>query len=135
MHREDNSKYLLYIEPKAVDKLQEPINDELTQMMERALTKSKKGAANYSQLEDKGDGYDWNYNGQIRRVPSFREGTAYRGTHRTECGERSSNCDYLLENGMITNSLAPFYLRWYRYSIPESEMNKVKQLMEFYNEI
>jgi len=113
MHREDNSKYLLYIEPKAVDKLQEPINDELTQMMERALTKSKKGAANYSQLEDKGDGYDWNYNGQIRRVPSFREGTAYRGTHRTECGERSSNCDYLLENGMITNSLAPFYLRWY----------------------
>ena len=135
MHREDNSKYLLYIEPKAVDKLQEPINDELTEMMERALTKSKKGAANYSQLEDKGDGYDWTYNGQTRRVPSFREGTAYRGTHGTECGERSSNCDFLLENGMITNSLAPFYLRWYRYSIPESEMNKVKQLMEFYNEI
>ena len=56
MHREDNSKYLLYIEPKAVDKLQEPINDELTEMMEKALTKSKKGAASYSQLEDKGDG-------------------------------------------------------------------------------
>lgn len=104
MHREDNSKYLLYIEPKAVDKLQEPINDELTEMMEKALTKSKKGKA-------------------------------YKGTHRTECGERSSNCDFLLENGMITNSLAPFYLRWYRYSIPESEMNKVKQLMRFYNEI
>ena len=72
MHREDNSKYLLYIEPKAVDKLQEPINDELTEMMEKALTKSKKGAASYSQLEDKGDGY----NGQTRRVPSFREGIA-----------------------------------------------------------
>ena len=135
MHREDNSKYLLYIEPKVGDKLQEPINDELTQMMEKAITKAKTGAAHYSNLEDLGDGYDWNYNGQIKRVPSFRQSMGYKGTHRTECGERSSNCDYLLENGMITNSLAPFYLRWYRYSIPESEMNKVKQLMNFYNEI
>jgi len=32
MHREDNSKYVLYIEPKKEDKLSEPINDELTQI-------------------------------------------------------------------------------------------------------
>lgn len=133
MHREDNSKYLLYIEPRSKDKLQEPINDELTEMMEKALTKAKKGTANYSQLEDKGDGFDWIHNGETRRVPSFREGNGgYKGIHYTECGERSSNCDYLLENGMITNSLSPFYLRWYRYSIPESEMKKIHQLMEFY---
>lgn len=28
MHREDNSKYLLYIEPKKEDKLSVPINDD-----------------------------------------------------------------------------------------------------------
>jgi hypothetical protein len=136
MHREDNSKYLLYIEPPLKKKLREPINDELTEMMEMALTKAKQGAAHYHRLEDKGDGFDWtDNNGQISRVPSFTEGNYFRGWHQTECGERSSNFDYLLENGMITNSLAPFYLRWYRYSIPESEMNKVKQLIEFYNDL
>jgi hypothetical protein len=132
MHREDSSKYLLYIEPKKEDKLGEPINDELTQMMEMALSKSRKGAARYSKLEDMGDGYNWTHNGQTKRVPSFREGTAYKGFHGTECGERSSNCDFLLENGMITNSLAPFYLKWYRYSIPETEMKKVLELQKFY---
>jgi hypothetical protein len=137
MHREDNSKYLLYIEPKAKKKLQQPINDELTVLMELALTKAKQGAAYYHILEDKGDNFDAPLlvRGKIIRVTSFTEGNYFRGTHETECGERSSNCDFLLENGMITNSLAPFYLRWYRYSIPESEMNKVKQLMEFYNDI
>ena len=135
MHRADNSKYLLYIEPKAKEKLQEPINDELTVLMEWALTKAKQGASHYHRLEDKGDGFDASLlvHGQIRRVASFTEGNYFRGWHQTECGERSTNCDYLLENGMITNSLAPFYLRWYRNSIPESEMKKVKQLMEFYN--
>ena len=102
MHREDNSKYLLYIEPPAQDKLQEPINDELTQLMEMALSKSTQGTANYSNLGDSG---------------SFRKGSGFKGSHRTECGESSSNMDYLLENGMITNSLAPFYLKWYRTPI------------------
>lgn len=32
MHREDDSKYLLYIEPKASDKLETPIDDEITQI-------------------------------------------------------------------------------------------------------
>jgi hypothetical protein len=128
MHREDNSKYLLYIEPSTADKLKEPINDDLTQMMEMALSKAERGAANYSKLEDLGDGY----NGQTKRIPSFRKGSSYRGTHRTECGEGSSNCDFLLENGMITNSLATFYLKWYRYSIPEIEMKKVLELQKFY---
>jgi hypothetical protein len=106
MHREDNSKYLLYIEPSVVDKLKEPINDDLVQMMEMALSKAQSGTVNYSKLEDLGDGWDWSYNGQTRRVQSFRPGNGgYKGRYRTECGERSSNQDYLLENGMITNSL------------------------------
>lgn len=117
MHREDNTKYLLYIEPKKQDKLSEPINDDLTSMMEMALSKSKKGAARYGDKNDTG---------------TFRIGSGYKGVHQTECGQRSSSRDFLLENGMITNSLAPFYLRWYRYSIPESEMNKVVELQKFY---
>lgn len=59
MHREDNSKYLLYIEPKAIDKLKEPINDELVEIMKLALFKAKSGAASYSKLEDMGDGYEF----------------------------------------------------------------------------
>jgi hypothetical protein len=137
MHREDNSKYLLYIEPKVIDKLKEPINDELVKIMELALSKAKSGAASYSKLEDMGDGYEFEWNDpkngtQKRLVTSFSEGNAYRGSHRTECGEKSSNKDYVLENGMITNSLAPFYLKWYRFAIPESEMRKVEQLVNFY---
>ena len=118
MHREDNTKYLLYIEPKVSDKLKEPINDDLTKMMEVALSKSQEGVARYSDTSDSG---------------SFQKGSGYKGSHSTECGQRSSNKDYLLENGMITNSLAPFYLKWYRYSIPETEMKKVLELQKFYN--
>lgn len=36
---------------------------------------------------------------------------------------------------MITNSLAPFYLKWYRYSIPVSDMLKMKELKEFYKNL
>ena len=93
-----------------------------------ALSKSVKGSGHYSSLSDMGDGYDFKRtNGSIMRVPSFAKGGRYKGVHRTECGERSDSCDFLLENGMITNSLAP-----YRYSIPETEMKKVYELAEFY---
>ena len=98
----NDKNFLLYIEPKKEDKLETPINDELTSLMEMALSKAK----------------------VIAR---------YRGWHTVDCGQRSDNRDYLLENGMQTNNLAPFYLRWYRYSIPESEMKKVEELRRFYS--
>lgn len=120
MHREDNSKFMLYIEPKASEKLQKPIEDGLTRIMERALKLAKTGTANYSNIEDSGES-------------SFNEGSGFRGVHRTECGETSENHEYLLENGYITNSLAPFYLKWYRNSIPETEMKKVMELVDFYS--
>jgi len=116
MHREDNSKFLLYIEPKKEEKLLNPVEDELTELLEYALKYARSGASSYDNLEKE----------------SFREGDAFKGTHLTECGERSANRDYLLENGMITNSLAPFYLKWYRNSIPKTELAKIQQLKEFY---
>lgn len=51
MHRNDKSKFLLYIEPSKEEKLKEPINDEITQLMEMAYSKSICGAANYSTTE------------------------------------------------------------------------------------
>jgi len=133
MHRNDKSKYLLYIEPSKEEKSEYPLEDNLTRLMELALSKSQKGTANYSDIKDMGDGYDWVYNGKTNRIPSHRTGSGYKGTHRTDCGERSSNQDYLLENGMITNSLATFYLKWYRDSIPYNDIIKLNELAKFYN--
>ena len=128
MHRDDNSKYLLFIEPKKEEKLNTPINDELTEVMELALSKAKKGVSRYSDKDN--DGIVWKYRG--KDLPPFGTSGRYMGVHMTDCGESSECYDLLLENGMITNTLAAFYLRWYRYSIPENDMKKVKELLKFY---
>jgi hypothetical protein len=117
MHRIDNSRFLLYIEPKKENKSEEPIYDEITDIVGFALSESKEGVANYSSLSES---------------ENFRQGSGYKGFHQTECGKRSSNKDYLLKNGMITNSLAVYYVTYYRDSIPESEMKKVNELVNFY---
>lgn len=132
MNRDDKSKYLLYIEPKKEEKLKEPINDELTELMEMALSKAKKGASHYSDINDDGVEYKLTWNNKSIMVPSFHANTAYKGFHGTECGEVSTNYDYQLENGMITNSLATFYLSWYRNSIPDNDILKIKELSKFY---
>lgn len=119
MHREDDSNYLLYIEPKKKDKVAIPLEDDLTQLMELALKEAKEGVASYSKIASNGD--------------DFNEGSGYKGWHSTDCGEHSSNKDYLLKNGMITNSLAAFYVKYYRNAIPKSEMLKLNKLKEFYN--
>lgn len=52
----------------------------------------------------------------------------WRGFHITDCGQRSDCCDFRIKGGYITNSLAAFYLRWYRNSISERDLNIVKEL-------
>lgn len=133
MIRDDKSLYLLFIEPRSSEKLLNPIDDELTQVMEIALSKAKKGTSNYSDLDDMGHGIETFMKGQNFILPSFHENSAYCGMHRTHCGETSDCVDYLLENGMITNSLAAFYVRWYRNSISQNDMNKILELKKFYN--
>ena len=117
MHREDNSKFLLYIEPKAEDKSATPKNDEISAIMALALYNAKRGTANYSNTEE-----------ELR----FHEGNGWRGWHSTECGKHSTGNDYLLPNGMITNSLCVFYLMYYRDVIPATEMKKVNELCEWW---
>lgn len=128
MHREDDSLYFLFIEPKKEEKLLEPIDDDITRFIEMLLEnttseddfcRTKTGISEYSNLENKG---------------SFEEGGAWRGFHMTDCGEVSDNKEYQLFNGMITNSLAAFYLKWYRNSIPKSEWIKYKKLTDDFKE-
>jgi len=56
----------------------------------------------------------------------------YKGTHRTKCGKVSDNKDYVLPGGQITNSLATYYIRYYRPYIPHSEIEKIKLLSNEY---
>jgi hypothetical protein len=116
MHRTDNSCFLLFIEPKKKEKRFIPIDDEISKIMKLALMEAKSGTSNYSRIDE---------------IPRFNPNAKYRGFHITDCGYKSEG-DYLLENGMITNRLADFYLRFYRKSIPVSEMGKVMELIAFY---
>lgn len=119
MHRVDDSKFLLYLEfPKEL-KNEYPIQDEITEIMQQALDEAVEGTANYSNLDEK-EQHNTNY--------------AYKGFHSTDCGKHSTNVDYLLKNGMITNSLCVYYLKYYRDSIPLSEMKKVIELVKYYKE-
>ena len=119
MHREDASRYLLYIEPDKSFKSEHSVDDDITDIMEFALFESITGSSGYSNLECAG---------------KFTPRNGYRGVHHTDCGVRSSNTDYLLKNGMITNSLCVYYLRHYRDVIPRSEMDKVDKLVRFYED-
>lgn len=56
----------------------------------------------------------------------------YRGRHTTNCNEHSDNRDWILPGGQVTNSLAAYYMKYYRPFIPQSEINKVKTLIETY---
>lgn len=93
------------------------MNDEITKIMEQAFSEAQSGAANYSRI------------GEEER---FWVDDGWRGCYTCDCGEWSTSHDYLLKNGMITNSLCVFYLQYYRNSIPESEIKKVMELVEFY---
>ena len=117
MHRIDSSRFLLYIEPSKEEKSETPINDEIVDIMQQALSEATSGTSNYSKVND---------------PEFFNSKSGFKGRHTTDCGEFSDNKDYLLKNGMITNSLCVFYLQWYRNSIPPSEMDKVNDLIKFY---
>jgi hypothetical protein len=117
MHREDKSKYLLYVEFNPKDKCEFAVEDELTTCIEQMMERAKEGSSFYSIIEDNG---------------TFHENSGYRGCHQNLDGSKSTNKCYLLPNGMITNSLAPYYVKWYRYAIPETEKEKLKELYNFW---
>eukprot|EP00523_Entomoneis_sp_CCMP467_P007626 CAMPEP_0168728480 /NCGR_PEP_ID=MMETSP0724-20121128/5704_1 /TAXON_ID=265536 /ORGANISM="Amphiprora sp., Strain CCMP467" /LENGTH=174 /DNA_ID=CAMNT_0008775323 /DNA_START=6 /DNA_END=530 /DNA_ORIENTATION=- len=115
-HRADSSKYFLFIEPDVTKKSDAPVDDELTQSLEQALSMAETGTSDYSNPKCQG---------------KFNVGSGYRGLYFSEDGQVSSAVDHRLPNGLITNSLSVHYVRFYRPQIPRTEMKKLKDLHGF----
>ncbi len=97
----------------------EPIDDNVTKLMKIALEEAEIGTANYSSPNE---------------VEKFR-GSGWKGTHQCQCGERSSNHDYQLKNGMITNSLCVHYVSCHRDEICDNDILKLQELFEWYEKV
>jgi hypothetical protein len=96
-----SDKYLLMIEPDQEGiPSEKPIEDELSRKVDFIFSKCK---------------------------PSTY---ASAGTHKTRCGKYSDNVDWILPNGIITNSLCKYYIKFYREYIPSSEIDKVNTLFD-----
>lgn len=52
-------------------------------------------------------------------------GLGYRGWHTCACGAKSSNRDYKLPNGEMTNSLCVHYLAYHRDGVPKTQLEKI----------
>ena len=64
----------------------------------------------------------------------FMEDAMTMGEQVCACGARSTNVDYLLPSGFITNYLCVHYLAWHRNEIPRSELDKVASLPHTFSE-
>lgn len=117
MHRVDNSKYVLFIEPKDSDR-GKPVNDWYSEVVQKALERAVSGTSLYGVPTDQGH---------------FLEDSGYRGTHPGPNGLVSSACDYLLPGGYITNSLALYYIRDYRSAVPSQDLEKIKDIAKHMN--
>jgi len=129
-----NSSGLLYIEPS--DRVSTtPVLDSLTRRMAAAFRKAQRGTWSGSP-----DAFALAMRILERIRPSRREpprpaelfsrGPGWLGWHDCACGVMSSNQDYLLENGQVTNSLCVHYLAWHRDEVPAAELRKVAALPE-----
>lgn len=94
---------LLFIEPSDRPST-EPLIDDLTRRMQAA----------------------WN----ARVSPN----SGFRGVHTCRCGEQSDNKNHTVHaadgTALVTNSLCVHYLMYHRDEVPESELEKVRQLPE-----
>lgn len=121
MHRNDNSNYFLYIEPKIEEKSADPVNDVYTEAVQWFFDNSESGTIyGYSNLNDLGNSED------------FSIGNGWRGWHVNCDGEESSNRDYLFSNGLITNFLCVHYTRWFRNSIVGPNLEKLEILKDLF---
>ncbi len=101
-----NDNGLLYIEPQQPPSAA-PIIDELTCRM----------TANFRQPRATG----------IFDGTHLRPG-ATKGWHTCSCGAHSSNVDFMLPSGEITNSLCIHYLAYHRHEIPPEQLARVAAL-------
>lgn len=99
-------KGLLYMEPRRAPS-EQPLIDQLTTNMAGALRQAETGML---------------LNGR------FYSGVYSKGFHLCSCGARSSNKDYRLQNGEVTNSLATHYLAWHREEVSPVQLEQVEKL-------
>ena len=107
-----SEKMLLYIEPQN-QKSDTPVLDELTKKMTAAFRDYKTGSG---------------YQGQ------FMEDAMTIGEQTCACGAKSTNLDYLLPSGFITNRLCVHYLAWHRSEVPQSGLDKVAALPDEFSD-
>lgn len=66
-----------------------------------------------------------------KMTAAFRQGAILyycKGFHVCACGVFSSNSDYSLPNGDMTNSLCIHYLAFHRDEVPEAQLSRVAAL-------
>lgn len=117
MEINNKSRFFLFIEPTPEQKNHTAINDEYTSLLRMALTEAKLGKSNFKESV---------------LIPDFKEGFKHRGTHNGPDGIKSSQQEYLLKNGLVTNSLCIHYLLFYRLAIQNYDWEKMKELQRFY---
>ena len=101
-----SNKYFLMIEPdKLSDPSDNPTEDEITNKVDFIFSKCTN--------------------------PNY----CYNGFHITKRGKFSDNKIWILPNGMITNNLCTYYVRYYRLFIPDSEIEKINKVYEEINKI
>jgi len=111
-----DNRFLLFIEPKNKPG-KKPVIDNLTKKMTACFRSAVcEGCA------DSGIGRVGVNTGK------FIAGLSTRGFHTCSCGAASSNVDYLLPGGEITNFLCIHYLAMHREEISEEQLNRVKNL-------
>lgn len=118
MVRDDKSKFLLYIEPVLEQKNGIAINDEYTTLFRLALSEAKLGKSNFKDTSG--------------NPVEFKKGNKHRGTHKCCDGIESSQQDYLLPTGLITNSLCIHYIMFYRQAITKNDWDKIAELQRHY---
>lgn len=104
-----------FIEPGIEQRTIMPIEDEITSLVEMALKESAKGC--YYSME------------------KFIEGSGWKGWHVNCDGQKSSNKDYKLKNGMVTNSLIVHYFKWFRPAIDADEYSRLWALADYYGKL
>jgi len=101
-----NLRGLLFIEPRRPEQ-GPPVIDSLTRRMAAAMQHAVPGT--------------W-------QGGHFNSSDGWMGWHTCACGATSDNHDYLLANGMVTNSLCVHYLAQHRLDVPQDELRKVLAL-------
>lgn len=101
---------LLYVD--ASHPATDPHDDDLTRGMQALLDEAKQNTGTFE-----------------KRLCIFYKGRATMGGHKCCCGAASTNVDYLVAPGVVTNSLCVHYLQCHRDEIRSSDMDLVRELI------